>query len=131
MSHRIFPLLLLSIALFLSGCARQVQAQENIGDPVRGQIIYETGGDVGIPCASCHSLDGSRIVGPSFQRLPERAGTRVEGLSAEAYIRQSILAPGVVVVDGYENVMPVAFGETFDEQTVNDLIAFLLTQTDQ
>src|SRR3989304_872699 len=61
-----------------------------------------------------------------------RAATRVAGLTAEEYIRQSILDPNAYVVEGFadengESVMPNNFGETLSEEQISDLAAFLLT----
>ena len=103
------------------------EAPPAIGDPDAGRQIYETGGESQIPCASCHTLDGTALVGPSFQGIAERAGERVPGLSAEEYIRQSILNPGAYVVEGYQNVMNNNYGDFFSEEDVNNLIAFLLS----
>jgi cytochrome c oxidase subunit 2 len=63
-------------------------------------------------CLGCHSLDGSRIVGPSFKGLYESkvrvaAGGKVREVKADdAYLRESITDPGAKVVEGYGNVMP-------------------------
>jgi len=77
------------------------------GDP--GQILFQT------YCASCHSLEGTKLVGPSLKGL---AGSQLkvkdpvsgEILNIEAtadYIRQSILEPNALLADGYpENLMP-------------------------
>jgi cytochrome c len=57
------------------------------------------------------------------------AATRAEGLSAEEYIRESILNPNNYIVEGYpENVMPQTFGDTLDDQQLEDLTEFLLAQ---
>jgi nitric oxide reductase subunit C len=79
-------------------------------------------------CATCHSLEpGVRIIGPSLAGIAERAAQRVPGMSAEAYIRASILRPGEYLVEGYENVMAQNLGEILTVDDVNNLIAFLLT----
>lgn len=63
-------------------------------------------------CLGCHSLDGSRLVGPSFKGLYGRQsrvmrdGKLVTVKADEAYIRESILAPKAAVVEGYQPVMP-------------------------
>ena len=80
-----------------------------------------------LPCSACHSLDGTVIIGPSHKGDATRAGTRVPGLSAEEYIRQSILDPGAFIVPGFVNVMPANYGETLTPQQIDNLVAFLLT----
>jgi cytochrome c oxidase subunit 2 len=116
------------LSLLLAGCAATAQAAAPVGDPVAGRALYESGGEVGIPCTTCHSLDGSTIVGPTHQGLGQRAASRIEGMSAEDYIRQSILEPSAYVVDGFKDVMPHAFGETLSEDDIDNLTAFLLEQ---
>jgi mono/diheme cytochrome c family protein len=68
-----------------------------------GEALYKAKG-----CNACHSLDGSRVVGPSFKGL----WGRVEGTSAgdvtvdDAYFKESILQPMAKVVNGYPPAMP-------------------------
>jgi cytochrome c oxidase subunit 2 len=63
-------------------------------------------------CTTCHSQDGSRMVGPSFKGLMGRKEVVVEtdGESEvtvdEAYLRRSILEPKAQVVKGFDPVMP-------------------------
>jgi cytochrome c oxidase subunit 2 len=56
-------------------------------------------------CAVCHFApgqeEGTRL-GPDLGR----PASRVEGLSARAYVRQSILEPAAFVVAGYAEAMP-------------------------
>jgi mono/diheme cytochrome c family protein len=78
-------------------------------------------------CITCHSLDGTKLVGPSAQGVASRAGSAVSGQSAEQYLRQSILAPNEHVVEGYpQGVMP-AYQGVLQDAEVNDLVAYLLT----
>ena len=75
-------------------------------------------------CAVCHGAgDG---VGPSLTAMADRAPNVVEGLSAEEYLRQSILDPSACVVDGYQDVMPKDYAETLAEDEVNGLVTFIL-----
>ena len=80
-------------------------------------------------CRICHSLDpGTVLVGPSFDGVATRAATRVPGLSAEAYLRQSILDPDAYVVDGFPaGQMLQSYGELLTAEDIDNLIAFLLT----
>lgn len=114
----------LGLVLVLSACG----GEEPSGEAVRGQDLFTTGGSSGYPCASCHTLDGTPLVGPSLQGVSERAGERVDGLSAEDYIRQSIQYPSNYIVEGYSDVMPKVYGQTYSEEDVNALIAYLMTQ---
>ena len=113
---------MLALVAILTGCS------SNAGDAKRGQDIFLTGGSAVVNCQGCHTLNGSRLIGPSFKGISAVAGSRIEGLSAEEYLRQSITHPSSYIVDGYPNVMPVVFRYALEDQEVNDLIAFLMTQ---
>ena len=80
-------------------------------------------------CASCHSLEAEAIlVGPSLAGIGSRAEVRVSGLSAEEYLRQSILEPNAYTAEGFSaNVMPMVWSDELTEEQVDNLIAFLLT----
>ncbi len=79
-------------------------------------------------CSGCHSLNEDEvIVGPSMYGLIDRSGSKVEGLSAEEYIYQSITYPNEYIVDGYAaNVMPQIF-INLSEEELNALVSYLTT----
>jgi cytochrome c oxidase subunit 2 len=68
-------------------------------------------------CTGCHSLDGSKSVGPTFQGLFGRETTVVTDgkertVTADAeYIEKSILQPQADLVKGYPPVMPSFEGQ--------------------
>jgi len=100
------------------------------GDPVAGRQLYnETSLGTTASCQICHSLDPDvTLVGPSFAGIASRAGSRVEGLSAEEYIYQSIVDPDAYVVEGYPSgVMVPNLEEQLTEEEIEDLVAFLMT----
>jgi mono/diheme cytochrome c family protein len=95
----------------------------------RGQVVFSVAG-----CTACHAISGisTGTIGPALDGLATRAATRVAGLTAEEYIRQSLLDPNAYVVEGFaaengESVMPNNFGETLTEEQIGDLVSFLLT----
>ena len=92
------------------------------GDVANGQTLFNANA-----CAGCHSTTtDDRIVGPGLLTIVQRSGRRVSGLTAEQYIRQSIIDPSAYVVDGFpDNTMPQHFGSVLSEQDIADLIAFL------
>jgi hypothetical protein len=78
-------------------------------------------------------LDGSEKVGgfraPTFQGISGRAGDQVPGLSAEEYLRESIVDPAAYSVEGYfADAMPKGFEILLSEEDIDNLVAFLLTQ---
>jgi cytochrome c oxidase subunit II len=58
-------------------------------------------------CLACHSLDGSKVVGPTFKglygsmRKVSANGTAREVKADDEYIKTSITNPGADIVDGY------------------------------
>jgi len=100
---------------------------EDMPLPELGQRVYQQQG-----CQACHSLDGSRMVGPTLQNAYGTERQFADGSSAvadENYLRQSILNPGEHVVEGYQNVMPASYSSLSDRQ-VNALVAFIKEQSD-
>ena len=81
-------------------------------------------------CIGCHSLDGSRVVGPSYKGLYGRIEKWEGGKSGPAdddYIRESILEPNAKIVEGYpKGVMPVYKGQLSDDD-ITALIEFIKT----
>ena len=79
-------------------------------------------------CIGCHmhaAFPRAHMqVGPDLTGLADRAGSRVTGLDAAAYVRQSLREPGVYRATSSAAVMP-DLGLT-DEQ-IGSLTAFLLT----
>ncbi len=100
------------------------------GDPAVGETLFsQFQPAAGFACATCHRVDSEeQLVGPGLLHLPTRAATRVPGLSAQDYLRQSIVEPGAYVVAGYpDQVMPRTYGDLFSQAQIDDLVAYLLT----
>lgn len=66
-------------------------------------------------CNACHSLDGSRLVGPSFKGLAGKTEKTSGGdVTVDlAYVKESILTPMAKITEGYPPAMP--------PQVLNDL----------
>lgn len=77
-------------------------------------------------CLSCHSAD-EHARAPVLEDLFLKTVRLRNGpptIADEAYIRESILAPGAKVVEGWENIMPTFKGQVSEEEII-ELIAFL------
>lgn len=100
---------------------------EEAADPIaRGEQLFVASG-----CGGCHAIEGTSYgeVGPNLTQIAGVAATRKDGVSAEDYIRESIVSPNVFVVEGYEpNTMPQNYGQQLSNRELNDLIDYLLTQ---
>lgn len=95
------------------------------GTPVeQGKALVETNA-----CQSCHSLDGSDLIGPSFKGIWGREELMSDGTTItvdENYIRESILDPGAKIVDGYQNQM-ASYQGLLDDEQIDAIIEYLKT----
>ena len=106
--------------------ARAAGASEEVSVE-RGRELY-----IQNACQACHSLDGSRLVGPSFQGLYGSERTFEDGTTRtadEEYIEQSIRQPSTQIVEGYTNAM-VSYDYLSDSQ-IQSLIEFIKAQTEE
>lgn len=90
----------------------------------KGAGLYKTK-----TCVACHSLDGSRLVGPSFKGLYGRTEEIEGGPSVEVdenYIRESINEPMAKIVKGYPGAMPT-FKGLLKPREMDALVAYLKT----
>lgn len=90
----------------------------------------KAGGEVfGKLCLSCHALSGlpGGKDGPTLAGIAVAAAGRIPGLSATEYIRQSVLLPEALVVEGYaEQTDAQSCGALLSEVQLEAVIAFLL-----
>lgn len=103
-------------------------AELSMGDdvplPVLGKKLYKKQG-----CFSCHSVDGTDLVGPSWLGLYGQTREFDDGTTAIAddnYIRESIVYPAKKVVKGYPNVMN-SYAGLLDDREINALIEYIKT----
>lgn len=100
------------------------QTGESTDPVVRGQKAAQTYG-----CLACHSVDGSKLVGPTWLGVYGSQETMTDGSVVtvdEAYIRESILDPNKLVVQSYApGLMPANFGELLTDEIIADIIAFI------
>lgn len=55
-------------------------------------------------CATCHGI-GQKGRGPDLAGIGARAATRRPGMTAKAYLLESLIQPGAYVVEGFPNIM--------------------------
>ena len=56
-----------------------------------------------------------------------RAASRIPGLSAEEYIRNSMVNPSDYLVEGFPDVMAKNLAQVLSSQDIADLVAYLMT----
>ncbi len=80
-------------------------------------------------CLSCHSLDGSRGVGPTFKGLYHKQETVLQNgrklaiTVDDAYLRESIRFPNAKIVEGFQPIMPTISDLKDDE--IEALLEFI------
>lgn len=90
-----------------------------------GERLSQTKG-----CIACHSTDGTRLVGPTYQRLFGRTemvvtnGQAREIVVDEEYLRKSMLDPNADIVEGFPPLMPSQEGLVTEEE-INALIEYM------
>jgi cytochrome c2 len=100
------------------------------GDAERGRELFRKGENGAPPCITCHQTVRNAFgfaLGPNLADVAGRADERVEGMTAEEYLAESIRDPKAYVVPGYRDIMYASFTDYYNEQDIADLIAYLLT----
>ena len=116
------PVIVMSDSDFKAWVEEQTALPE---DPVeRGALGAKQFG-----CIACHSIDGSRKVGPTWQGLYGKAETFTDGTTGAAtddYLIESIVNPDAKVVQGFvPGVMPKTFGDQLTNDQILDIIAYI------
>jgi len=84
-------------------------------------------------CSACHSLDGRKLVGPSFLEMvgaerkvhdTETGETRITKVDT-SYLRQSIIEPNALVVDGYAKDLMPPVGAYLTDSQMGELISYI------
>jgi cytochrome c oxidase subunit II len=79
-------------------------------------------------CAGCHSIDGSKKIGPTFKGLYGSKETVIENgkewqiMVDEAYIKAFVHNPNMYIVKGYQPVMPVI---PVTDEEMNDIVEYI------
>ena len=100
------------------------------GDAANGEALF-SGTANGLNsqpllCNTCHTLDGTIVVGPSLQGVSERVPPEYD--SIEHYLYTSILHPSEYIREGFPDAMLKDFGLRLSPQMLADLIVFLRDQ---
>lgn len=74
-------------------------------------------------CSGCHTIDGlagfGGTLGPNLSTV---------GAKGADHIRQSIVDPTAVIVDGFGNLMPGTFADLLSTDEIDDVVDFLSTR---
>ncbi len=129
---------LAALLFHANGCAANTQPiapttkatrTSHVSSPTvtRGRELYEADG-----CSDCHSLDGTRMTGPSWEGLAGSRVTLSDGRTVtadDAYLTRHIIEPNALTVQGYPGEVMAQAIETFDlkrkPEDVRALVAFI------
>jgi len=84
-------------------------------------------------CLSCHTRDGSRLVGPSFKNLLGRSETIIVNGDSEQivvdnqYIIDKLNNPSASSVEGYQSGLMTPYGEILSTEDMNNIIDYFST----
>jgi cytochrome c oxidase subunit 2 len=118
------PVIVVSQEKFVVWATEQQKLAASAQTPEdKGQLLVKSNG-----CLGCHTVDGSKLVGPTWFGL---FGSQVllsdetTVTADEAYIKESILNPSAKIVAGFESQVMPAF--TFTVEEIANIIAYLKT----
>lgn len=119
--HFLIPIAILIFALALTACGGGGDAGGDDAAAAGERLFAETVIGTQAGCITCHSLSADEvIVGPSIAGV----GARL----SEAELRESILDPNAVLVDGFPaDTMPPVWEDELSDEQVDQLVAYLLT----
>ncbi|WP_347838824.1 cytochrome c oxidase subunit II [uncultured Draconibacterium sp.] len=86
-----------------------------------------------IGCFACHSLDGTKLVGPSFKGIwgaehTVKTGRETRQVTVdEEYIRKSIYDPNADVVDGFSKGLMLSYEGQLSDDDIGNIIEYLKT----
>jgi cytochrome c oxidase subunit 2 len=102
------------------------QATVDVDPVLRGQQLSQQYG-----CLACHSIDGSKKIGPTWAGLYESEILLVDEskiISDREYLIQSIVNPNLHIVQGYSaNVMPSFVADVIDQMAVEAIVSYIET----
>lgn len=107
----------------------QVAAGAEIDSPTAtGKRIMQN-----IGCFACHTLDGTKLVGPSFKGIWDTQRTVITGkethqvLVDEAYIKSSIFDPNADIVEGFAKGLMLSYEGQLSEEDISNITEYLKT----
>jgi len=98
------------------------QSTMNMPPKDLGELVYNTKG-----CKGCHSVDGTKIVGPTWKgswgTTISLEGGKTETMN-EAYVKQSVTEPSSEIHAGFPNAMPSYAGQ-LSEAEIHGVAAYI------
>jgi len=109
-----------------TGWVNQLETVESTTEPVGLQVIKKNG------CIASHSLDGSKLVGPSFKglygtirKVTDSNGKTKSIKADDNYIKNAVYDPNAEIVDGYNKGLMISYKESVSEEELKEIISYL------
>ena len=109
--------------LFVINCEKESSHKQYNQSRDKGYDLY-----IEHACNTCHSLDGSRMNGPTFKDIYGKTVYFYNDKSSivdDEYLINSIISPGKDIVRGYPNLMP---SYNLEKDQLEALIDFIKKQ---
>ncbi|MBI4213152.1 MAG: c-type cytochrome [Chloroflexi bacterium] len=127
--RRVTAFLTLSFALLIAACGGSGSSGASSGggpgDATAGRTFFASS-----VCPTCHVITGvpSAVgqVGPKLDGIGTTAATRKPGMSAEAYIRESIENPQALISPGFSAPSPMPPNQATGRD-LDNLVAYLVS----
>lgn len=103
----------------------QAAASDDVPLIELGQTLYTSKA-----CNTCHTIDGSPSVGPSWKGIYGTDRPLADGSSVavdDNYLRESITVPAAKIAKGYQAIMP-AYAGLLSDREIDALIEFIKEQ---
>jgi cytochrome c2 len=130
--RRLAALFALPLVLFAAACSGGASGggsaggAAGAGDAAAGKTFFTSSA-----CPSCHTLTGvpnaTGQIGPKLDGIGTSGATRKSGMSAEAYIRESLVDPQAFIAPGFSAPSPMPAGQATGKD-LDNLVAFLSAQ---
>jgi cytochrome c oxidase subunit II len=121
-AYMLAPVIVMEAADFENWIAEQTVAIPD--DPVeRGRLWAEQHA-----CFSCHSTDGSKLVGPTWLNVYDSQEELEDGTIVtvdDDYIVKSIYEPGLQIVAGFPPAMPAGIADNLSDEQIGEIVEFI------
>ena len=120
---RAYLLAVVMLAASCGGTADEAPATTRGVETLGAELFAERVIGANPGCVTCHSLEpGVTLVGPSLAE----ARSPIPGVTAEEYLRQSILEPDAYIGEGFvAGQMPGGWDDLLSTEQIESLVVFL------
>lgn len=108
---------------FQDWVAHELEETHPEGELEQGRALAQQYG-----CLSCHSVDGSTSVGPTWKGLYESEVLLADGTTVEVdddYLRRAIEDPGAEIVQGFPDIMPKNFKDQLTPEQIGLIVEYI------